>query len=254
MEANQGMDEPRREQILSLLAIHKKMDNVVLRELLFCSTSTLRRELISLEKEGLIRRYRGGVVLEVERNHVISTRYRENVMIKEKEYIAEIASTFIGPGMSLFIDSSSTVKALLPYLSTLSNSVIITNGLRAAYELLHICQSDTKVYMVGGEAIKDAESVVGDYGNEFLHLFHIDLCLLSSTGIDLEGIYEANFAQALFKKKLMTLAEKSLLLVDHTKFGKKHAYRFSDLHSFESIITNEEPEKSYLSLNIEFLY
>lgn len=252
------MTESRRKQILALLKVHKKMENTALQEKVFCSTSTLRRELIALEGEGLLRRYRGGAVLEVEKNHIISTQYRENLMVKEKEYIAEIASTFIGPGMSLFIDSSSTIKALLPYLAELSNCVIITNGLRVAYELLQVCQPDTKVYMIGGEAIKDAESVIGDYGNDFLELFHIDLCLLSSTSIDLSGIYEANFAQALFKKKITHLADKSLLLVDRTKFGKKHAYRFSSWGAFEGIISNTKPEKAYLetaqALDLEFLY
>ncbi|EPP7187179.1 DeoR family transcriptional regulator [Enterococcus hirae] len=104
------MTESRKEQILTLLKKYKKLDNSELQKQLFCSPSTLRRELVALEKDGIIRRYRGGVVLEVERNHVISTNYRENVMVQEKEKIAEIASTFIGPGMSLFIDSSSTVK------------------------------------------------------------------------------------------------------------------------------------------------
>lgn len=252
------MKETRREQILSLLKKHKKLENSSLQNELFCSPSTLRRELLLLEKEGLIRRYRGGVVLEVEKNHIISTRYRENVMILEKEHIAEIASTFIGPGMSLFIDASSTAKSLLPYLAKLSNGVIITNGLKIAYELLHVTQQDTKIYMIGGEAIKDAESIVGDYGNSFLELFHIDLCILSSTGVDLTGIYEANFAQALFKKKVMRLAEQSLLLVDYTKFGKKHAYKFSDWSSFESVITNHQPSTEYLQLakklGVEFLY
>ncbi|SEO02063.1 transcriptional regulator, DeoR family [Amphibacillus marinus] len=252
------VNELRKDQILSLLKKHKKMENSDLQKELFCSLSTLRRELLLLEKEGLIRRYRGGVVLEVEKNHVISTRYREHVMIREKEYIAEIASTFIGPGMSLFIDSSSTAKSLVPYLAKLPNSVIITNGLQIAYELLQVCQQDTKIYMIGGEAIKDAESVVGDYGNSFLELFHIDLCILSSTGIDLTGIYEANFAQALFKKKVMNLAKQSLLLVDYTKFGKSHAYKFSDWSSFESVITDHQPTQDYLEVakkaSLEFLY
>lgn len=252
------MTDSRRKQILTLLKKHKKMDNIDLQKALFCSLSTLRRDLLLLEKEGLIRRYRGGVVLEVERNHVISTRYRENVMIYEKEYIAEIASTFLGPGMSIFIDSSSTAKALLPYLSELSNSVIITNGLQIAYELLHESQEGTKIYMIGGEAIKDAESVVGDYGNSFLNLFQIDLFILSSTGIDSEGIYEANFAQALFKKKIMRMAQQNLLLVDDTKFEKKHAYKLADWSALECIISNKKPPETYLKraqiLNIDFLF
>jgi DeoR/GlpR family transcriptional regulator of sugar metabolism len=242
------MDDTRRNTILSLLKKHKKMCNSDLQHQLYCSTSTLRRELIQLEKEGLIRRYRGGAVLEVEQNHTIALRYRENVMVLPKKHIAEIASTFMGAGTCIFVDSSSTVKTLLPYLNNLSNCVILTNGLLIAYELLQACCESTKIYMIGGEVIRDAESVIGDYGNSFLEIFNIDLFFLSSTGLDTEGVYEANFSQALFKKKVMRLANQTILLVDHTKFGKKHAYKFSDLSAFESIITDAPPPSEYLRL------
>ncbi|MGM0238724.1 MULTISPECIES: DeoR family transcriptional regulator [Enterococcus] len=252
------MSDSRRDQIVNLLKKYKKLDNYELEKMLFCSYSTLRRELLILEKEGVIRRYRGGVVLEVEQNHVISTNYRENVMISEKEKIAEIASTFIGPGMSIFIDSSSTVKRLLPYLANTPKLVVITNGLKIAYEFSHVCTEDSKIFMIAGEVIKDAESVVGDYGNSFLELFQIDLCIFSSTGIDSFGIYEANFAQALVKKKAMAMGGKSLLLADYTKFGKKHAYKFSDWASFEYVITDQQPDDEYLAIakkyDTEILY
>ena len=57
------MTEIRRNQILHLLKIHKKMSNHKLEKELAISSSTLRREILELEKEGLVRRYRGGVVL-----------------------------------------------------------------------------------------------------------------------------------------------------------------------------------------------
>ncbi|GMB99634.1 hypothetical protein K2D_27220 [Enterococcus hirae] len=56
------MTESRKEQILTLLKKYKKLDNSELQKQLFCSPSTLRRELVALEKDGIIRRYRGGVV------------------------------------------------------------------------------------------------------------------------------------------------------------------------------------------------
>lgn len=117
-------------------------------------------------------------------------------------YIADIASIFIGSGMCIFVDSSSTAKALLPYISNLSNLVIITNGLNTAYKLLQTCRLDNRVYIIGGKAIKDAESVIGDYGNEFLKLFRIDLCLFSSTAIDEHGFMKQIFLKHYLKRKL----------------------------------------------------
>lgn len=51
-----------------MLKIHKKMSNHKLEEELAISSSTLRREILELEKEGLVRRYRGGVVLEIKKS------------------------------------------------------------------------------------------------------------------------------------------------------------------------------------------
>ena len=234
------MTDSRRKQILTLLKSIKRWTILIYRKL--CSAlSTLRRDLLLLEKEGLIRRYRGGVVLEVERNHVISTRYRENVMIHEKNTLPRLPVPFRTRN-EYFIDSSSTAKALLPYLSELSNSVIITNGLQIAYELLHESQEGTKIYMIGGEAIKDAESVVGDYGNSFLNLFQIDLFILSSTGIDSEGIYEANFAQALLRRKLCVWHSRTFCL-SMIQNLKKHAYKLADWSALECIISNKNRQK-----------
>ncbi|MGM0124016.1 hypothetical protein IGI37_001390 [Enterococcus sp. AZ194] len=48
--------------------------------------------------------------------------------------------------------------------------------------------------------------------------------------------------------EVMRLSSQTILLVDHTKFDKKHAYKFSDWSSFESIITDVKPNPEYLTL------
>lgn len=251
-------NEPRRYQILSVLKKHKKRSYSQLEEELFLSRSTLRREILLLEQEGLIRRYRGGVLLELEHAHEVPTSFRQTILTSEKKVIAEIASVFFGPGMCIFIDSSSTAKMLAPYIAKLPRIIVITNGLHTASDLSNICTADSKVFMIGGEVIKDADSVVGDYGWSFLDFFHIDLCCFSAARLDTKGVYEINFTQAMFKKKLLHLADQNLLLVDHSKFDQKESYKLSDLSAFDCIITDKEPSDKYLelgkTLNIEFLY
>ncbi|SJZ55437.1 transcriptional regulator, DeoR family [Pilibacter termitis] len=251
-------EETRKNQILALLKQHKKLENTELCKTLFCSYPTLRRDIIALENEGTVKRYRGGIVLENAQNEIISTDFRKVSKPREKKYIAEIASTFIGVGMCIFMDSSSTVGALKEYIINIPNLVILTNGLHIAYELIQVCESTTKIFMMNGEVIKDAESVVGEWSDSFLDNFKIDLAFFSPTGMDIDGAYEANYAQAVFKKRMMSLADQNILLLDDTKFGKKFAYRIAKLEAYENILTNLEPAIEYLEraeeIDIEILY
>lgn len=250
-------ESTRKLTLLKLLQEHKKLTNEQMSDLTFCSQATLRRGLIELEKEGHIRRIRGGAVLEVAQNHEISADYRYHINAKMKEHIAEIASTFIGSGMSLFLDSSGTVSKIIPYLATVSNLVIVTNGLKTAYDLIQIKTLDSKVFFFCGEAIYDAASTVGNYGNEFLDAITIDLALFSTTGLDEQGAYEANFEQMMLKRRIINKAKASILMVDSTKFGKLEPYKLANLSSFESVITDNISEKQMADMQnmaCELLY
>ena len=85
----------RMSRIIDILSKRKIIATAQLEELLYCSTSTLRRDLIELEKEGKIIRSHGEVMLITANNveYVYSARAREEE--KSKQQIAEIASTFI---------------------------------------------------------------------------------------------------------------------------------------------------------------
>ncbi|GAB2022699.1 DeoR/GlpR family DNA-binding transcription regulator [Pseudolactococcus yaeyamensis] len=256
-QAAHKSESTRKRTLLKLLQEHKKLTNEKMSELLFCSQATLRRELIDLEKEGHIRRIRGGAVLEVAQNHEISVDYRYHINAKMKEHIAEIASTFIGSGMSLFLDSSGTVSKIMPYLATVSNLVIVTNGLKTAYDLIQIKTNDSKVFFLGGEVIYDAASTVGNYGNDFLDAINIDLALLSTTGLDENGAYEANFEQMMLKRRILEKSKASILMVDSTKFDKLEPYKLSSLSPFESVITDTISEEQLTRLQdvgVELLY
>ena len=105
----------RMSRIIDILSKRKIIATAQLEELLYCSTSTLRRDLIELEKEGKIIRSHGEVMLITANNveYVYSARAREEE--KSKQQIAEIASTFITHNQSIFIDSSTTAAMPVSY-------------------------------------------------------------------------------------------------------------------------------------------
>ncbi|MEG2653186.1 MAG: DeoR family transcriptional regulator, partial [Ruthenibacterium sp.] len=116
----------RNESILDLLAMHRRMTTQQLCDALFCSPSSLRRDLIHLEKTGSVRRVRGGAIFVAGSGFDYSSNFRESVNIAEKVCIAEIARDFLASGMSLFLDSSSTVAQICPILDHLRNVTVVT--------------------------------------------------------------------------------------------------------------------------------
>lgn len=125
----------RISKILEILEKKKVVSVADLQKQLFVSDSSLRRDLVELERTGKINRGYGVVELARADNVELSYMFREQEHEAEKKKIAEIASTFLTDNQAIFIDSSSTASFLAPYLSVLHSAIVITNGLRLAVAL-----------------------------------------------------------------------------------------------------------------------
>lgn len=241
-------NELRTQEIMNLLNKKKQLSNQALCDLLHCSLSTLRRDLLKLEDRGFVRRTHGGVMLNVSSNVEYSQMYREASNIKAKQAIATIAEDFIGPGMSIFLDSSSSVLQLCKYLKKIPNLVVMTNGLKTALELSEGPNESLKVFMVGGEVKNNSSSVINAAYDSIFAAFQFNLAIFSCRGIDEKGIYEASFSQAKMKKEMMAQAKQTLLLADHTKFNSSHFFKIGDFKDYDAIITDENPGEVYQAL------
>lgn len=233
----------RMERIIEILTRRKIISTIELEALMYCSTSTLRRDLIELEKEGKILRGHGEVRLLTANNveYIYSARVQEEE--KGKQHIAEIASTFLTDNQSIFIDSSSTAAMIVPYLENLKNLCIITNGIEIARRLNEF--DNVTLFLSGGHINYGTNSSLGDFASEFINNFHADLALISCRGLDKYGSYEANHNQARIKQQMIKNSEKSLLLADHSKFNTSHYFKLAHYHDLDCIITDTPPIDSF---------
>lgn len=240
------IQEERLTRIMAILKKKKKISNKELASLLFCSPSTLRRDILVLEKEGVLKRVFGGVVLNVNPVTEPSAYIRETNNVDKKRKIAAIAQEFIGPGMCLFLDSSSTVQELVPKLLNIPNLIILTNGIKVAMTISQMSHDTIKVFIVGGQVKLNSNSVVGsDFSINMLEQFHIDLAIFSCRGIDTAGIYESSLSQSRMKQEVIKRAKESILLVDSTKFDSTHFFKLSNFSSYSSLITDTQPHSSF---------
>ncbi|MDD3242311.1 MAG: DeoR/GlpR family DNA-binding transcription regulator [Eubacteriales bacterium] len=249
------MDSPRHDVILELLQAKKRLGVGELCAALYCSPSTLRRDLIHLEKMGLVRRTHGGVSLPPG-NTEYSSDFRENEHIAQKEAICAIALDFLANGMTLFLDSSSTVLRICPYLERYRNITVVTNGIRTALQLNESSQVDA--FITGGHLKNGSTSLLGEFAGGFVEGFRADLAIVSCRGLDEQGSYEADSSQAWIKQRMLRNAKSAILLCDSSKFGHSYFYKLAPFSQFSAVLTDALPtpamQKAVFSAGCELLY
>ena len=230
-------------KILEILSKRKIISTTQLESLMFCSTSTLRRDLIQLEKDGKIIRSHGEVRLVTTNNVEYTYESRRQEETSGKQHIAETASTFLTDNQSIFIDGSSTAALLVPYFSTLQNLRVITNGLEIARQLNRF--DNITLFFCGGHIDYGTNSALGDFASQFINNFHADICFMSCRGLDRFGSYEANYNQALLKQQMIANSDLTVLLADSSKFHTSHYFKLANYNVIDYIITNEAPVESF---------
>lgn len=252
-------EKKRLDEILAIIKRKKRITNDELCQKLFCSLSTLRRDLLQLEKEGALKRIRGGAILTSYSTAEPAQAIRETEQILQKRQIAQTARDFIGPGMCLYLDSSTTAYELCPLLAAIEHLILFTNGLKTALYLSENCQPTTKVFINGGEVKHQASSVLDVHaGTALIDHFSVDIAFCSARGIDENGVYEASLGQALSKKQLTRSAKQTILLIDSAKFASKQFFKIGELADYQTIISEKKPPAVMLqaaeSAKVEWLY
>jgi len=224
----------------------------------FYSTSTIRRDIIFLEKQGLIKRLHGEIILNNFNTTEPSHFLRESENVIQKRSIASFAKDFIVPGMCIYLDSSTTVYELCQFLCDIENLIIFTNGLNTALKLAEHGNPTMKIFITGGEVKHFSSSVVNlEIENSLLSHFNIDVAFCSARGIDDSNVYEASLSQAISKKRIIDRAKETILLIDRAKFETTGFFKINNLNKYKAIISDKLPNKKMLNaaeiLDIEWI-
>ena len=218
---------------------------------LYASRSTIRRDLIALEEEGIVKRSHGyvSVIVKSANESPIGMRRIEN--LDKKQIIAGKTAPLLKDGMVIFLDSSSTVCQLAPLLKLRHNITIITNGINIANELSNA--QDLKCFLCPGVLKHKSLSIVGEFASSFIKNFNAELAIISCKAINTKGIFEGDDSQGLVKKSMIENANKTVLLCDNTKEEAGGFFKLTDFRDIDVLISNGQfsPElDEILSKNI----
>jgi DeoR/GlpR family transcriptional regulator of sugar metabolism len=230
----------RKQQILEIMRDNNPVVTVdQLCSSIFASGATIRRDLKDLENSKLIRRTHGGAILVEGNTSEDPLSFRENQNSIKKQIIADAALCYVQDGMTIFLDSSSTVYTLAKELEKFNNLKVITNGIKTAMLL-----SDFKnlaVMCTGGTLRENSKSLVGLAAKDFISRLNADIAFMSCRGFSVEnGVSEASEDEFQVKRQYILNSKKAILMCDTSKMNADFLCRLAPLSDFYEIITEKK--------------
>lgn len=235
------MKYDRQVKIKQMFIDRKQISCKELCEQFDISIETVRRDLAELEAEGVIRRLYGGAILSDNSeapNPMKPWDTRIGLNNTEKVNIAKEILRYIEDGMTIALDSGTTMLEIARLLYLRKNLNIITNDIHAA-QLLSL-NTDHTIYLVGGSVKKDDMITVGFLTTEFMKNFsHIDLALVTADGFK-DGIADFNVDMGSLKGIMIEKADKVYAALDHSKFSVPALYKVCGFTDLDLVVTGEK--------------
>jgi DeoR family transcriptional regulator, ulaG and ulaABCDEF operon transcriptional repressor len=206
------------------------------------SPSTLRRDLERLQRSGKLTRVRGGVEStngndRLSRQLLRGVPFHENININRsaKEAIGKAAAELCRPGDAVIIDGGSTTLQMCPHLEPLRLQVM-TNSLHIVSALLP--QENTRVSIPGGVVFREQNIILHPLDDTTNYRFHASIMFVGAAAVTRFGLMKNDIMQVQAERKLRTLAEKVIALVDSSKFSAYAAHSVCELANVHTLITD----------------
>ena len=210
------------------------------------SEMTVRRDLDKLAERNLLIRIHGGAKslqhfdgLDVD---LVEPSFDERTAKnrRAKAAIAQCALQLVEENQTIALDIGTTVFELAHQLRDLSVRVVTSSLKIAGY----LAQSRASVYVPGGQVSGTEPSVIGADAAEHLRSFLFDTAFLGVSGLTADGFYDYSLEDTAIKKVLIGCAQKSVVLLDSSKFERLSVVKISTLERIDVLVTDTPPPVS----------
>lgn len=233
----------RQSAILKLVNEKNSVTVAELVKLFDTSESTIRRDLITLDENGKLKKVHGGATSLVDNftpfEYDVQTKTLLNVT--EKEEIGKYAASLILDDDFVFIDAGTSTLHMVEHIEN-TKATFVTNGVEHAKKLL---QKGLEVYIIGGKIKFSTEAIIGIEAIENVKKYNFTKCFMGTNGISVaRGLSTPDVDEAMLKKQVVELSYLTFILADNSKFGKTSPVTFADIKKV-CIITDKLFDKSY---------
>lgn len=241
----------RREQLLSSLS-HGGQSVKELADGLDVSESTIRRDLATLEQEGLLQRKYGGATLtQGSRSQITDSGKAERPLMRYdnrpdfdlRVRIAESAASMVNDHAVIILDIGSTTPLIARKLHGRPITIITTN--LAVFD--EVRDDDAiDVVLIGGVLRRNQQSLVGPLTEQVVPMLRADIMFLSCTGVRDLKVVDNMAIETPIKQALIKASQKVILLASETKFPGTGSLELCPIEDVETIITTDGTPQSII--------
>ncbi|MFC4564863.1 DeoR/GlpR family DNA-binding transcription regulator [Nocardiopsis mangrovi] len=234
----------RRAEVAEYILHHGSVPAAELAEVFGVSVMTVHRDLDELERQGVVRKFRGGASAQPSSVFESNVAYRMRTAQAEKQALAAYARTLVEPGMAVMLDDSTTTLALARLLPGLGPLTVATNFLEAIK--LVSSEEGIRLLALGGEYHHAHDSFLGVPCIEAIEALQVDLLFASTSAVSPTHAFHQEQEIVLVKRAMMRSARRSVLLVDHAKLERTALHRLAPLTDFDLIVVDGHTPESGL--------
>lgn len=219
-------------------------------KILDVSIATIRNDLTSLEKQGLLKRVLGGAISCEGTPQNTGYHARINLYKEEKKRIAQyVVDTHIKKDMRITLDAGSTNHYIALWL--LEKEIpctIITN----AFNVISLLgkSSFINLYSAGGLLDKEHNAYHDEVAKNAVAQWESDIYFLSPNGIDVEkGITSSAKEENEIKRVFAKKCKKVIVVADHSKFYKKANYSLMKCENVSEVVCDANENIDYKTIS-----
>jgi DeoR family fructose operon transcriptional repressor len=199
------------------------------------SKSSIRRDLIKLERKGVLRRVHGGAISLQTRDEVLDFSRLSGSFHEEKSRIGKRAAALVEEGQTVILGGGSSVVEVAKSLSDRSIQVV-TNSIPVAQ--IFWDSKQVEVTLTGGYLYPRLGIQLGPICERMLHSVSADMVIMGIRGITSAGISDSNSLIVESIRSMIKAASKAVVVADHSKFGRDAMIHVADLEEIDLVVSD----------------
>lgn len=232
----QPLPAERQRRILELLREHLVVRVSALSEQLGVSEVTIRRDLETLERRGLLERTHGGAVLTHRMRSEPGYVEAASSNTQEKRQIGEAAAAMVEAGDAVYLNGGTTTLQVFRHLRA-PGLKVITNHVGIALEAV---DHDAELLLLGGHYRAPSNSVVGPFATDALRRTHATKAFVGVEGISRSsGLTTPVAAEAEIARVMIEQTRGQVVVVaDHSKVGTVADFVIAPLEQVDALVVD----------------
>lgn len=233
-----GRAVERRQAILAAVRAHGAASVAELAAQFDVTYQTIRRDLRTLETQGLLQKGFGGAFASPGvAQHSHDERHAVQKSVKRR--LVAALEEFLVPGATIFVGLGTTFDSLHEVMARHPGVLIATPNL----EVAHSCalKTDATVYVYGGYVRnKDSSVLTLTDGNRAR--FKFDVAIIGASAIDRDGtVQEFDPMEVELVRSILPMARQVILVAHDEKFERRAPHVVTQLADVDVLITNGDP-------------